>query len=223
MTPMNKTVALMAALLLASPFAVAQKKKTSGSTKTETKVEYKEHREEQKMEHSKSSSKESSIFETSLKEANITLAAGSLESAKNSTVINLAGDFHLLIKPQIQAGGQAVISSQSGSATAGKTYMGFYAMGSYNLDANNIHDSIFFRGGLGLVDAGLAGSAYTATIAAGGTATGDTDKKFSIKLIGGKRFKMWDHIDLTPYGEIEKIGDFDAIIRIVPVSVSILY
>ena len=71
--------------------------------------------------------------------------------------------------------------------------------GTYNF-ASDYSDAFFAKGGLGL---------YPVTKISN-TGTIENKNELGIYIAGGKRFKIWDHVNYKPFISVQKISDNDA-------------
>ncbi len=139
-------------------------------------------------------------------EGSVSLSKGIITTSSGGTQFDIGADYHWLLKEKIQVGGQATIQTVSASGTSYTTTT-IFALGTYNLD-EDFSNAIFIRGGLGLVSGGVSGNSQT---------------KIGFKAGAGKRFPLWDHFYYAPNASIQKLGDLDAQLEIMPVNFSVFY
>ena len=128
-------------------------------------------------------------------ELDVNLSSGYLKSYKaGSTDFQIFASYSYDFTSAVQLGadvGFGSFDSQSRFTLAGT--------GTYNFDSD-YSNAFFAKGGLGL---------YPVTkISSVGTI--ENKNEIGIYIAGGKRFKIWDHVNYKPFIAVQKVSDNDA-------------
>lgn len=212
---MKNLLIIALSCLLTSPLFAATKTKGSGSQKKAAVVT-----EEKKVEttstasthtsasHSSSTFNSREIFNGDNKsELFLSVTQASINSGNGGSNISLSGMYTYLIKEQIQVGGEISFGSASGQYGSGYSTSEVYALGIYNFTPV-LTDAAFAFGGVGM------GSVKY---------TGGSESKMGFKVGAGKRFPLVNKLQYVPMAWIQKVGDSDPLLNIMPVNFSLIF
>lgn len=147
-------------------------------------------------------------FEENKSELFLSATQAEFNTSNGFSNLEISGMYAYLIQGQVQAGAAISLGSSSYGRGGSTTNTNIYALGIYNFQPT-INEAIFAFAGLGVA---TMPSGYNSSSA-----------KLGLKIGAGKRFPLWAKIQYVPTASIEKIGDFDPIIRIVPVNFSLIF
>jgi hypothetical protein len=147
-------------------------------------------------------------FEENKSELFLSATQAEFNTSNGFSNLEISGMYAYLIQDQIQAGAAIALGSTSNGHGGSYTSTDIYALGIYNFQPT-INEAVFAFAGLGIAS---MPNGYSSS-----------STKLGIKLGAGKRFPLWAKIQYVPTASIEKIGDFDPIIRIVPVNFSLIF
>jgi hypothetical protein len=148
------------------------------------------------------------LFESDNKsELFLSVTQAQINTGSGASDLEIAGMYTYLIKPQIQVGAQIAFGSKSYKGGGSSNHSDIYALGIYNF-VPEIHEAAFAFGGLGF-----------GSYAAGGA----SESKVGVKVGGGKRFPLMDKVQYVPMAWIQKMGEFDPALYLMPVNFSLIF
>lgn len=146
------------------------------------------------------------LFESDNKsELFLSATKANLNSGVAGSSLSLGGLYSYLIKPQMQLGVELSLFRSANAQGSSLLGVELYALGLYNFD-ENIAQSSFLLGGVGF----LSGS-------------GSTGSKMGLKLGGGQRFPVFQHIQFVPTAWVEKREDSNPTVHLMPVNFSVIF
>jgi hypothetical protein len=148
-------------------------------------------------------------FEENKSELFLSATQAEINSRSGASNINISGLYTYLIRDQIQIGAQVSLGSSSYGNGGSYSTTDIYALGMYNFQPT-INEAFFAFAGVGVASAQMS---YGKS----------SESKAGFKFGAGKRFPLWAKIQYVPTASIEKVGEFDPMIRIIPVNFSLIF
>lgn len=140
---------------------------------------------------------------------------GEISSADSTTVIHLATSYKNMVTRNTAFGAILDIESASGNGYD-STYFGIWGTYTYFFNTHwNTNNSIFTELGIGMADTGLANQRHVILT--------KSERQFSWLAMIGKNFAIYDKLRFTPKAGVEKIGNTDLAIVLIPLNLTLAF